>query len=167
METLFPPEMYNHISRRELSKSLCSAGFILNPNDSHVSVGYGLPYGIEDFIYAVASRRGSQKAIDAASPPTHLARRDDPDTSQNAATVNPHGKKKQRHLIYLFAVKCGEYGMTAYEASVATGIQKGSASPRIRELVIAGLLKDSGRRRKTDSKNCTAIVWVVTNGDMI
>lgn len=88
-----------------------------------------------------------------------LARKSDPDTSHQAARdATPRaGTHRARALVELRAA--GENGLTDFELSARTGIAQTSIGVRRKELVDAGLVKDSGKRRSAPSGSA-AIVWL-------
>ena len=79
------------------------------------------------------------------------------DTSEAAARsmILPAGSQRKR--VYLWAVT-QQQGFTDEEAIAALKMNPSSFRPRRGELVEAGLLEDTGRRRKTDSGR-QAVVW--------
>lgn len=66
-----------------------------------------------------------------------------------------------RQEVYDFLAMRDDYGATDDEVEFVTGMIHQTASARRRELVLDGLVKDSGQRRDTRSGR-KATVWVVT-----
>jgi predicted ArsR family transcriptional regulator len=84
-----------------------------------------------------------------------------PTSCAAAEAIVPHLNKLQaRVLDYLRG--CGERGATDEELVEALRLSPSTARPRRIELVKAGLVRDSGRTRKTNSGR-EATVWVATN----
>lgn len=80
-------------------------------------------------------------------------------TSDKAASfIAPH-TPNQRSRVYEAIRNAGTWGMTDEEGVAITGVKYQSYTPRRGELVQAGLIRDSGERRKTVS-GCDAAVWV-------
>lgn len=73
------------------------------------------------------------------------------DTSRDAADSFDDSdlSRQKRRIMNYFAAKPG--GLTCDEVEAALGFRHQTASARIRELVLAGGLTDSGRRRRTRS----------------
>lgn len=92
--------------------------------------------------------------IDLFSPA--LARRSDPSTSHDAAA-----KVNVTMLGYeiLEMIRQHPEGLTATEISQYTRIERDTVSPRLPELVRAGFIRDSGKKRKPAGRNRKAIVW--------
>jgi hypothetical protein len=67
-----------------------------------------------------------------------------------------------RERVYAFIASRGADGATDDEGEAALGIKCQTYTPRRGELVLLGLVVDSGRRRKTAS-NRPAAVWIATN----
>lgn len=80
-----------------------------------------------------------------------LAPHSDEDTSREAArSMRPHLARLE--AVVLEAVRAaGEQGLCDHEIEERTGLQHQTASARRRELVLRGLLVDSGVRRSTAS----------------
>ncbi|MCC5822627.1 MAG: hypothetical protein LAT64_03540 [Phycisphaerales bacterium] len=57
----------------------------------------------------------------------------------------------------------GNAGSTDEEGEKALGIKLRTYTPRRGELVKLGLVRDSGRHRRTDA-GCRAVVWVAVRG---
>lgn len=69
-------------------------------------------------------------------------------------------RSKMRSLVFAFLVGRGAVGATDQEMQHGLGLHANSQAPRRVELVQAGVVKNSGRRRSTTSGH-SAIVWVV------
>ena len=86
------------------------------------------------------------------------------DTSRAAAqTIRPTLKKLQR-LVLAAVRRAGKSGKTDDELVCDIGMLSDTLRARRCELRDAGLVKDSGRRRKT-RRGRQAAVWVATNED--
>ena len=70
-----------------------------------------------------------------------------------------------RLRVYNFLLECGEHGATDEEGEDALGIRPQSYTPRRGELVTLGAVRDSGRRRRTQSGR-SAAVWVAVTTDL-
>ena len=80
------------------------------------------------------------------------------DTSKAAAdSMQPHLGNLEARV--LSVIRSGPDGRTDDEVEVITELSHQSASARRRGLVLKGLVKDSGTRRKTRSGR-TAVVWI-------
>lgn len=80
-------------------------------------------------------------------------------TSDKAASfIAPHAPN-QRSRVFDVIRDAGAEGLTDEQGQVLTGIKVQSYTPRRRELAVAGLIRDTGERRKTAS-GCDAAVWV-------
>lgn len=64
----------------------------------------------------------------------------------------------QRSRLYRLLKRRGRYGATDDELEVLSGLSHHTVSPRRRELVLKGLVRDSGHRRPT-RRGREAIVW--------
>jgi hypothetical protein len=81
------------------------------------------------------------------------------DTSAAAAeSQEPTLGKKQKRVLDLL-IEHKTYGLTDDELEALTGWRHQTVSARRRELVLKGLVKDSGYRRRTSSGR-QATVWV-------
>jgi transcription initiation factor IIE alpha subunit len=80
------------------------------------------------------------------------------DTSYAAAQSVRHSAPAQRQQVYATLYAHG--GLTAEQISIILGIEQNSTRPRLIELRREGLVVDSGRRRRTQSKRY-AVVWTV------
>lgn len=90
--------------------------------------------------------------------PKALARVSDPDTSHAAAKAVSGATVGGLAVIALAAFKANPLGLTNHELVAETQIPWQSITPRIRPLVRAGLICDSGQRRPGPTgKKC--IVW--------
>jgi predicted transcriptional regulator len=73
------------------------------------------------------------------------------DTSKAAAeSIEPSVPTLQACVMACF-VAAGDDGATCDEVEQETGLRHQTASARVRELALAALIHDSGRRRKTSS----------------
>ena len=93
--------------------------------------------------------------------PTPLHHRDGMDTEQAAAQAAIPAAGTIRRAVLAHIVSCGERGSTDVETEAALGLSRPSGSNRRKELVDAGLVCDSGRRRLTGTGRFAA-VWVAT-----
>lgn len=92
--------------------------------------------------------------------PPHVA---GSDTSLAAAeAIRPHAPRQQDLVLASIAARYSE-GMTCDEVEVALSLSHQTASARIRDLVKAGAIVDSGQRRKTRSGR-KAAVYVAKEG---
>ena len=84
----------------------------------------------------------------------------DEDTSREAAKrMIPHLARLES--LVLEAIRAaGPGGLCDHEIERVTGLKHQTASARRRELVLRGLIKDSGTRRKTDSGR-DAKAWTI------
>jgi predicted DNA-binding transcriptional regulator len=81
-------------------------------------------------------------------------------TSEQAAfAILPH-VSKLADKVYAF-IKESKDGVTCQEAEHALNMAHQTCSPRIRELNLKGMVRDSGKRRRTTSRRW-AIVWITT-----
>lgn len=87
----------------------------------------------------------------------------DDDTSLEAAEAVRATVMRKRARVKEYIVVRGAMGATDDEVEVALGFPHQSASARRRELVLLGMVKDSGVRRKTRNGRW-AKVWVVGGG---
>ena len=87
-----------------------------------------------------------------------LVRRDHPDTSHIAAATIPRTGTLRR-AVYDAIHRTGDEGMTDSELQRALDMDGNTERPRRVELIDAGLIKDSGRRRYEGGR--PMIVWVV------
>ena len=87
-----------------------------------------------------------------------LARNDHPDTSHEAADAIMPKSGTQRRRVYDFIQGCGPQGATDLEQQRILGLVGNTQRPRRRELVTAGLVVDSGRRRQHGGRGM--IVWI-------
>lgn len=93
--------------------------------------------------------------------PHAFLRREPHDTEVAAARFVLPRSGTQRRLVYDHIVQAGEHGATDEEIQQALGLHHNSQTPRRLELVQAGLIEDSGRRR-TGHSTVPSIVWVAT-----
>lgn len=91
--------------------------------------------------------------------PEAAVRRTDPDTSQAAALTHAEIRRRDRERVLAALRDAGDRGLTDYELADKVDRQQNSAGKRRGELRDAGLVRDSGRRRKAPSGSL-AIVWV-------
>ena len=87
-------------------------------------------------------------------------RNTDPDTSRAAAAMP--GRNTDRDRV-LEVHRAAPDGLTDFELAAVMGRQQTSVGKRRGELVSAGLIRDSGRRRPAPS-GAKAIVWVLDEG---
>ena len=84
--------------------------------------------------------------------------RNHPDTSYKAAdAITPVAGKLQQQ-VYAFAVDCGDFGFTDAEMFDQFEKSENTLRPRRIELVAAGWLKDSGKRRD-NIRGRSCVVW--------
>jgi hypothetical protein len=83
------------------------------------------------------------------------------DTSEEAAKLIEPTSGSLRGKILEHTRRMAAFGVTDDEVEMWSGLRHQTASARRRELVQAGLLRDSGRRRPTRSGRM-ATVWVAT-----
>jgi hypothetical protein len=82
-----------------------------------------------------------------------------PDTSREAArSVTPHLTEIQGTVLAEFR-RAGVNGMTDFDLETKLNSRRSTYRSRRAELVEAGLLKDSGMKRKQDGSNRT--VWTI------
>lgn len=81
------------------------------------------------------------------------------DTSKAAAEAIEPALNSLRGQVLARLRMVGEYGMTDEQIQHALNMDPSTERPRRIELWRAGLVKDSGKRRRT-SKNRIAVVWV-------
>jgi hypothetical protein len=94
-----------------------------------------------------------------APPPPPFQRKSD--TSRAAAdSLSPRITAACRRRVYTAIKERGARGATDQELQAVLRLKVNVETPRRWELVNAGLVKDSGKRRKTPSGR-TAAVWVV------
>lgn len=95
-----------------------------------------------------------QMPLDFSAP---AARESDPDTSHDAAARAALTANRGRKMA-LEVLRQNVGGLTDHELSELTGWRLNSMNKRRGELRDAGLVVDTGRRRRTPSGS-TAIVW--------
>lgn len=88
--------------------------------------------------------------------PPHV---DGSDTSHDAAESIESKAQALRSKIYKIIKEQQPPGVTCWEIERHMGLRHQTASARIRELVLKGKLRDSGFRRKTDTRR-DAVVWI-------
>ncbi len=88
-------------------------------------------------------------------------RRDAPDTSRKAAHKIAGHAATLRIKVYNVLRERGDHGATDQEIQIALDLPSNTQIPRRWELVKAGLVVASGKKRKTAS-NCLATVWVLS-----
>jgi hypothetical protein len=87
--------------------------------------------------------------------------RNHPDTSYKAADAIMPVAGKLQQAVYAFAVERGAYGFTDAEMFEQwPDKSENSLRPRRIELVVAGWLKDSGKRRP-NKRGRSCVVWSV------
>ena len=89
-------------------------------------------------------------------------RRSAPHTSRDAAAKAQRTSPTMRGRVLCFLIGQGQSGATDEEGGAALCMKPQSYTPRRRELVKRGLVRDSGERRATESGR-SAVVWVVSN----
>lgn len=82
-------------------------------------------------------------------------------TSQAAADAIAPKVNRLRALVLAAIADAGELGMTDEEIQEFMGMSPNTQRPRRVELVAAGLVRDSGRKRRTHSGR-QAVVWCVS-----
>ena len=97
----------------------------------------------------------------AAEQAKPLLRRDAMDTSRKAVQRNADVIKGTQAEVYAL-IKNSRNGLTDFELEDVTGIVHQSVSAARRALVVAGLITDSGERRKNRRGN-DAAVWVLAS----
>lgn len=97
----------------------------------------------------------------AAEQAKPLLRRDAMDTSRKAVQRNADIIKGTQATVYAL-IKNSRNGLTDFELESTTGIVHQSVSAARRALVLAGLVTDSGERRKNLRGN-DAAVWVLAS----
>ena len=86
--------------------------------------------------------------------PPHVA---GSDTSRAAAeAIRPHAPRQQDRALASIAARYSD-GMTCDEVELELGLSHQTASARIRDLVKAGAIVDSGRRRPTRTGRKAAV----------
>ena len=81
------------------------------------------------------------------------------DTSREAAERMVPGASVQAARVFQFISKCGREGATDHEVQTELGMTGDSERPRRWSLQRAGLIRDSGQRRKSPAGR-QAIVWI-------
>jgi len=81
------------------------------------------------------------------------------DTSRAAAERMVPGATAQAARVFQFLSKCGKEGATDHEVQAELAMTGDSERPRRWSLQKAGLIRDSGQRRKSPAGR-QAIVWV-------
>lgn len=81
-------------------------------------------------------------------------------TSRQAAEDAKPGAATERRKVLLYLQSRGEDGATDEECQLALSMNPSTQRPRRVELVRSGLVKDSGRKRRTASGR-EAVVWTV------
>lgn len=99
----------------------------------------------------------------AAIPLRALSRRGGPPTSRRAAASIEHVAGTRRQVVYDLIVAAGADGLTDDEGESHLEWKSQQWTPRRHELLRLGLIRDSGRRRRTSSGR-TAIVWIAVKG---
>jgi hypothetical protein len=97
--------------------------------------------------------------LNTPSNPRENVRLFDPETSYAAAFANSGYRLNQKRHCYYAICGARWKGLTDEELAFRTGFRINSANKRRGELMKAGLVVDSGRRRLTTSGS-EAIVWV-------
>lgn len=100
------------------------------------------------------------KSTTVSLPLLPPARRNAPaGTSKAAAARIASGAARLRVRFLDYITAQGDHGATDAETQAALGMLTQTQTPRRRELVQLGLVRDSGQRRPTPS-GCPAAVWV-------
>lgn len=86
------------------------------------------------------------------------------DTSLEAAESVAADVSRMASLVLSLVRRAGEYGVTCAEAEISLSMKHQTASARFRELVLRGLIVDSGRRRRTDGQRTPSRVYVMAGG---
>lgn len=94
---------------------------------------------------------------DEQPPSNHNAPRG---TSRTGAKRIASAAPTLRAQVLAYIASRGDFGATDEEGEDATGLKPQTYTPRRWELVHAGSVRDSGKRRKTKSGS-SAAVWVV------
>lgn len=98
---------------------------------------------------------------------TALARTADPQTAKDAARSMPV-RALFMQIETALALE-GDDGLTASELATLLTTPRDSVSPRMKDLVKAGTVRDSGRKRVPAGHSKAQIVWVIvwpqTNAD--
>ena len=115
------------------------------------------PGGAGAHVNELISASDSTNALAPIAPPV---RHDAPETSRIAAAKVTSHTGTQRARVLAMLRERGTSGATDQEIQEALGLPTNSETPRRGELVKAGLVVASGRRRMTRS-NCPATVWVL------
>ena len=123
------------------------------PEDAAPRASMGSAEGMHGHTTTPGARKPIRAPWRASAPSTsrEAARRIEP-------TQTPIRGRVLGHLIAR-----GDAGATDEEAEAALGIKPQTYTPRRRELVMLGLVRDSGRRRCTDAGR-SAVVWVAVRG---
>lgn len=85
----------------------------------------------------------------------------DPDTSRKAAESIAPSAAIMREMVFKIIKRAGEHGMTCDELEVILRMKHQTCSARCRELVLAGRVRDTGRRRPTRSGRPANVYEVV------
>ncbi len=112
----------------------------------------------EPDLFDLAQRDGWRCAEAHEPGPPHNCS----DTSRAPAAAARPGAGTGRGAVLKYLVRCGEDGATDEQIQQSLGMRVQTETPRRRELVQAGLVTDSGRRRPTSSGR-TAAVWIATD----
>jgi hypothetical protein len=99
--------------------------------------------------------------------PSHLHRRNDPDTSVEAAGSAARRAGVDRRRVWRYAVACGDDGYTHKELERAMAVLLDSERAkeistyrsRSNDLVLMGMVIDTGRRRQNLPSKRNRIVW--------
>lgn len=87
------------------------------------------------------------------------------ETSRAAAKAIAPKAGTLRYKVLQWIRDRGEYGSTDEETQEGLAMRASTQRPRRVELMEAGYVKDSGRRRKSDATKTDAAVWVAVQGD--
>lgn len=92
---------------------------------------------------------------------THaLARRSDPETAHQVAFTFDAVAETIQQRILAELKGLGRGGMTTHALAAVLGLELVTVSPRMKPLVTAGLVRDSGRRSESPSGR-PRIIWVI------
>lgn len=100
--------------------------------------------------------------FDAGGKVVAFARRDDPDTSHEAAReVSPHIRKVRLEVLE-YAESCGRAGFTDAAMSAHFATHSSTYRTRRAELVDLGMIEDSGERVTLPDSGRRHAVWRIT-----
>jgi len=106
-------------------------------------------------IDGVATMVGEQYDLFGGTPP-HVKKSD---TSKDAAeSMVPHVGRLQG--VILDHVRRSPTGFTCDEIEIITGLRHQSASARVRELFLKGMIRRDGKRKTSSGRQAHVYVWV-------